>query len=402
MGARGMNDDTAIPWGARTRRAGWAVGLTLALTALVACGAEGGQEAQPSRGAAKTATGSGGEQDPSARSDAALDPGSGAGSGSGSGEKATDAKDGPAKDPGGGPADAGATEPQDPQKATDDARKAAQDPQKGAAAALAAVREQFEEQGIHLDLDDRRGALDCGGNNPVDSIEFALVHRKGKTHEALLYTLARPSLINAALLMIGFDKGANVTMREVDPLPTREEVEMGAEPVEVFPPRGDPVWMTVRWTDEEDRDIEVPLEDMILDLATQTEILGAEFVFLGGTVRPMERGGEARFFADLEGNLISTIYTQPANHLVTIVHDKARSDGIWWTTVVVPQEGTRVQLVFHREETDAHRERARRIAESGPRSAAGVAMPNAVPSRDTSGAHQPVEPIDPKKDGDDR
>jgi hypothetical protein len=63
----------------------------------------------------------------------------------------------------------------------------------------------------------------------------------------------------------------------------------------------------------------------------------------------------------MEGNLVSTCYMSPDNHLATMVHKDARDQQNWWFTDKMPPHDTEVQLVFHRVEPELHKERQKRL-----------------------------------------
>jgi hypothetical protein len=62
----------------------------------------------------------------------------------------------------------------------------------------------FSEKGITLDLAQKTVTIDAVVNAPPDPIEYVLVHRRGKSHEAMFLTEVKPSDLNAALLALGF------------------------------------------------------------------------------------------------------------------------------------------------------------------------------------------------------
>jgi hypothetical protein len=199
-------------------------------------------------------------------------------------------------------------------------------------------------------------------NPPQDPIEYLLIHRRGKKHEAVFWTNSKPSVLNAALLTIGLKQGKNATYKEKVPAPTLEEVQNGADPLVVTPPQGAPFWMTVRWTDEEGDAQERCVEDMVLDLTTREPMGTCKWVYLGGRMAQLYKDDPEVFIADFEGNLISVCYLTPDNHLATMVHERARDDQNWWTTKELPEPGTEVQFVFHGKKPKLHVERERRLA----------------------------------------
>lgn len=241
-----------------------------------------------------------------------------------------------------------------------------QDPQ----AVLKEVMASFKKEGIKLDAKARTVTIPVVVNRLQDPIEYLLIHQKGKKHEAVFKTQAKPSILNAALLMIGLDKGKNATYKEKDPAPTLEEVQNGADPLIVTPPQGKPYYMTVRWTTPENQVEEFCVEDMILDLTTQKPMGQCSWIYLGGRMARLYKNDPEVYIADYEGNLVSICYLTPDNHLGTMVHERARDDQNWWTTTKLPKEGTAMEFIFHAVEPPIHVERTKRLRAEAKKAAA--------------------------------
>lgn len=230
------------------------------------------------------------------------------------------------------------------------------------AAVLAEVVQQMQKEGIAFDPKAQTVSVKAVVNQPQDPIEYLLIHKKGKRHEAIFVTKSKPSVLNAALLMLGLQPGKNATVTEKTPMPTLEEVQAGVDPLIVTPPQGAPYWMTVRWTTPEGKAVEHCVEDMVLDLGTQQPLADCSWVYLGGRLAKLYKNEPEVYVADFEGNLVSICYLSPDNHLGTMVHKNARDDGNWWTTTLVPEADTEVEFVFHKEETALHKARNKKLA----------------------------------------
>jgi hypothetical protein len=237
---------------------------------------------------------------------------------------------------------------------------AAPDPQK----VLAAMKQQFDKEGIAFDLERKTVSVKAVVNQPQDPVEYLLIHKKGKRHEAVFVTLAKPSVLNAALLLLGLAPGKNASYVEKKPAPTLEEVQNGVDPIVVTPPQGAPFYMTVRWQDADGKPVERCVEDLLLDRTTSQPIVDCSWVYLGGRMAQIYRNEPEVYVADFEGNLISICYLSPDNHLATMVHKDARDDQNWWTTSQLPAADTAVEFVFHRGETKLHAERRERLAKA--------------------------------------
>ena len=243
--------------------------------------------------------------------------------------------------------------PADPKKA------APQEPD--AKQLLAEMMAKFKEEKIEVDLAAKTVTIPVVVNYPQDPFEYLLIHKRGKRHEAVFYTETQPSVLNGALLLLGLERGKNASVRPVEPMPTMEEVENGAETVIITEPEGKPFWMTVHWTTPEGKKREYCVEDLLLDLTTQEPIGECKWVYLGGRMARIYKNDPEVYVADYEGNLISICYLMPDNHLATMVHERARDDQNWWTTNKVPEPETKVQFVFHSKRTKLHEARSKRL-----------------------------------------
>ena len=223
------------------------------------------------------------------------------------------------------------------------------------------VLAQFKKEGIELDSKAQTVTIPVTANEPQNEIEYLLIHRRGKKHEAIFVTRSKPSVLNAALLMLGLQPGQNATAVEKQPPPTLEEIEKGADPLIITPPKGMPLWMTVRWKTPEGKQEQYCIEDLIMDLSTQEAVVDCSWVYLGGRMARIYKNEPEVYVADMEGNLVSTCYMSPDNHLATMVHKDARDQQNWWFTSKMPPHDTEVQFVFHRVEPELHKERMKRL-----------------------------------------
>lgn len=227
---------------------------------------------------------------------------------------------------------------------------------------LAEALAKFKEENIELDLEKKTVTIPVVVNAPQDPIEYLLIHRRGKRHEAMFFTMSQPSVLNGALLMCGLQPGRNARVDEVEPFPTIEEIEAGAETVIITPPEGRQFWMTVKWTEPEGKEVEYCVEDLILDLTTQEPVTECTWIYLGGRMAKIYKNDPEVYVADYEGNLVSVCYMLPDNHLATMRHADARDEQNWWLTDRVPEPGTEMKFVFHRDKPKLHVERDKRLA----------------------------------------
>jgi hypothetical protein len=252
-------------------------------------------------------------------------------------------------------------------------------PEAAAQKVLDEVLQQFQKEGIEFDAKAQTVTIPAVVNQPQDAIEYLLIHRKGKRHEAIFWTRCKPSVLNAALMMLGLTPGKNASYVEKDPPPTLEEIEAGADPIVITAPTGTPLWMTVKWKDADGKVVEHCIEDLLLDLTTQQPVADATWVYLGGRMAKIYRDEPEVYVADFEGNLISVCYLTPDNHLGTMVHKDARDDQNWWITNLLPEPETEVSFVFHRNEPKLHQERRARLLREREQAEAAPAKTDETP-----------------------
>jgi hypothetical protein len=224
------------------------------------------------------------------------------------------------------------------------------------------VKQQFTKEGIVFDTKAETVTIPATVNEAPDPIEYLLIHQRGKKHEAIFVTRCKPSVLNAALLMLGLQPGKNATYTEKTPAPTLEEVQKGADPFLVTPPQGMNFWMTARWKTPEGKQEEYCVEDLVIDLSKQKPVENCTWVYLGGRMAPLYRNEPPVYVADFEGNLVSTCYMSPDNHLATMVHANARDDSNWWKSALLPPHDTPVEFVFWKNEPQLHKDREKRLA----------------------------------------
>lgn len=232
-----------------------------------------------------------------------------------------------------------------------------------AAEARAELVRFLAEQGVHVDLDKRTIRIAARAIRPADPLEYLLIHRRGKSHEALLVTEVKPSVLNSAFLLLGYRKGKNARAEEIQPPPTPEQIEAGAPWLRVYPPQGEEVYLVVSWKGPDGEIVRRPAEDLVLDMTTGAPVADLAWIYLGGQMAPLYRGEKPVFVADYEGNLVSTCYMHPANHLITIRHRRGPDDQNWWVTDLAPPPGTEVEVTFFRDPPrPVQRRRASRAA----------------------------------------
>jgi hypothetical protein len=224
-----------------------------------------------------------------------------------------------------------------------------------AAPAQAELVALFAEQGVRLDLARREIALSAKICVLHEPLEYALVIQpQGKDHESLLSCEGvAAEALNAAMLMLGVEKGRNGTIRAADPAPTLEEIQNGAEPSVVEPAAGDGFYVYVSWEEAiagRTEPFVYRLEDLIINARTEGTYQRGKWVYLGSRfVKPHKDAAEL-FAAQGEGNLVSLCIFEPANHLLTGADPDSDDEQIWYPNVfLLPPVGHPVTITFARE-----------------------------------------------------
>ena len=159
----------------------------------------------------------------------------------------------------------------------------------------------FLRRGLMADRHQRRIILlaEAAGLTGSDPIEFFLIaDTSGHDYETLAISYARPSDIHAALEFIGLPAGAPYHAR-----------------LHRLYPKGEPVSLTFRWTDDETGDEHRwRVEDLIKDARTDAALPHDGLLFVGS--QRFEFEGEPVYAADRFGpQSIASLYNEPTTVL---------------------------------------------------------------------------------------
>ncbi len=230
--------------------------------------------------------------------------------------------------------------------------------------AAAEVLRQLAAQGMRVDLGRGLIEVDAEVCQIYEPLEYLLiVQPRGKDHESLfLVKDLNAAALNAAMLLLGVEKGQNGRFVAKDPPPTREEYEAGVPDYTIEPAAGDGFYLYAGW--EETRADGVVdkhfhrVEDLVLNVRSERTYERGKFVYLGSRFIKPHKDADELFAADAEGNLVSLIYFPYENHLLTGKDSEADNQYIWYpNTYLLPEIGHPVRLLFSREplETPAPR-----------------------------------------------
>jgi hypothetical protein len=228
----------------------------------------------------------------------------------------------------------------------------------GQESSLEGVIAAFAEQGVRVDPAAGRIEIDAVICQRYEPLEYLLVKRPaGKEHESLLASQGvSAEALNAAMLLLGVEKGNNGQILPVDPPPTLEEVQAGAVPYTVKRADGDGFYIYVTWELEDAGRVErytYRAEDLVLNVRRETTMARSRWVYLGSRFLKPHKDAEEFFAAEGEGNLVSIVYFSPANHLLTGADPMGDDQNIWYPNAwLLPPVEHPVKVVFSRESLD--------------------------------------------------
>ena len=252
-------------------------------------------------------------------------------------------------------ANSGAAPTQEPAVQVDDAREA--------------LLASLDEQGVRLDLERGLVAIDVDVLARFQPLEYLLVGPMGQTHESLFGTRVQPSVLNAALLLLGVQQGTNARWVELPPdAPDAGDPQAdvndgssgppagdlrGPRPrYRIEPPTGDGLYLYAAWSVGEEQFL-YRAEDLVANVDVGRALTRHRFVFLGSKwIRPRP-DEELAFAADLEQNLVNVAFFRAGHTLLTAAVPEAEAEDVWFANHwLVPEEGSGVRLVFAREPLD--------------------------------------------------
>jgi hypothetical protein len=174
-------------------------------------------------------------------------------------------------------------------------------------------------------------------------LEYLLVGPAGAMHESLFLTRVRPSLLNAALLLLGVEPGRNAHWEERAGLDAR-----GRPNREIYPPQGDGFFLYVAWR-EAGETYFFRAEDLVRNLESGRSLRRHRWVYLGSRFLTLKKDQPESFLADVEGNLVNLSFFFQGNTLLTSAAPECIEQTIWAANEwLLPERGQPVRLFFAR------------------------------------------------------
>ena len=140
----------------------------------------------------------------------------------------------------------------------------------------------FQVGEVTLDKSNRTVRFPASVNLRDETVEYAVVHKTGKTHESIFRTSARPQDVHVAMLLL-----------DVKPMMTRS---FGADGK--APPLGEKVWIEAIWTNNGAR-VRFAMEELVLNKQTHEPMGRGEWIYNGSNF------SEGLFTAQRDGSIVS-------------------------------------------------------------------------------------------------
>jgi hypothetical protein len=211
----------------------------------------------------------------------------------------------------------------------------------------------FAEQGVHIDIEKSQITIASFLCQLREPLEYLLVLQpQGKDHESLLYIeKLNAEALNAAMLMVGAEKGENGKMVPVHPVPTEEEVQQGVATHVYQPPSGNGFLLYAEWDITDDQGnpehYKYRVEDLVLNVQEERTYQRGEWVYLGSRFIRPHKDAKEFFAAQGVGNLVSLVNFEPANHLLGGADPRGANQSIWYPNIfMLPPIDHPIALTF--------------------------------------------------------
>jgi hypothetical protein len=202
----------------------------------------------------------------------------------------------------------------------------------------------LEGEGLILDREAGLLGLPVSVQIKQDLLEYLLVAPNGSTHESLLLTRARPSLLNAALLLLGVQPGRNAWL---ETLPAAEDESRPER--RAHAPEGDGFYLYAAWHEAGEAYF-FRVEDLVRNLATGRSLRRHRWVYLGSRFVALKPEASESFLADVSGNLINLAFFFQGDTLVTAAVEECSAQTIWAANEwLLPESGSPLLLLFARQ-----------------------------------------------------
>lgn len=180
----------------------------------------------------------------------------------------------------------------------------------------------FEIGQVTINKNERWVAFRAAVNLRDQTVEYAVVHQSGKTHESIFSTSARPLDIHLAMLLLG-----------AKPVMTNSFGNDGKAP-----PRGERVAIEVNWTNA-GMVVRCAMEDLVLNRDTKQAMPRGEWIYNGSNF------SEGAFTAQRDGSIIS-IHIDPDALMNNPRPGRENDDLHTPHTAKLPSLGTAAEIKF--------------------------------------------------------
>lgn len=216
----------------------------------------------------------------------------------------------------------------------------------------AQLERAFREQGVRLDRAGGWCAIPVEVEVRDALLEYLLVGPGGRAHESLFMTEVAPSVLNAALILLGAEPGKNASWRPKDPRPSEAELQNGVSPYAVEVPQGSGFFLYVGWR-EGGETYFFRVEDLLRDLSRGRSMQRHRWIYLGSrmiSTSEREAQGERVFAADLYRDVINIAFFNEGLTVLTAALPECVEQTIWIPNAwLLPERGERLWLFFAKE-----------------------------------------------------
>ena len=175
---------------------------------------------------------------------------------------------------------------------------------------------------VTIDQSNRVARFPATMNLREETVEYAVVHKTGKTHESIFRTDARPQDVHMAMLLLRVK--ATMTNR------------FGLDGKGL--PPGEKVWIEAGWTNDGAR-VEFPIEKLVMNKQTGQPLTRGEWIYNGSNF------SEGAFTAQRDGSIVS-IHIDP-DALINNPRPGRENDDLYAPDAkTLPAIGARIDIVI--------------------------------------------------------
>ncbi len=227
-------------------------------------------------------------------------------------------------------------------------KRSVEELEKRATSDLGALKAELQAGGVTLL--EKEGRIETTGSicQTEVLIEWLIVCRGGKTHEALAVVDCRPSLLNAAFIALGYKPGVGARA-----IPVAKDNPPGGTPISndlvYYVPQGQRVHVYFEWRDGEKAVRRRP-EESVLNSETGKPLESVGWVYLGSRFARLDSRQGDVFVADVTRDVVAIWHSFEGDAVLDNPGQDGMDDHIHFPiTDKLPPKGTAIKVIFSRE-----------------------------------------------------